>query len=229
MARQLGLHRQTLKKYLDLEALPRKSQGSGNIIEQYFPYIKQRMEEEPGIYLTTLWNELKEQGYPGAYTTLSDAFKYYGIRIGKKARQTKAPSGAGLLFKPSTTAILFVSDQNKLNKSQLEIISKICKVSEVLRNTLALVKGFRTIMKDKTGNRELKQWIELSKQSGINEMASFAKGLLSDYDAIENALTLKWSNGPVEGNVNRLKTIKRQMYGRAGFELLKKRLILTPS
>jgi transposase len=60
-------------------------------------------------------------------------------------------------------------------------------------------------------------------------MATFANGLLRDYQSIKNAISLPWSNGPVEGNVNKLKTIKRQMYGRASFDLLRKRLVLKPT
>ncbi|WP_139125720.1 transposase [Arcticibacter eurypsychrophilus] len=59
-------------------------------------------------------------------------------------------------------------------------------------------------------------------------MAGFAKGLLSDFDAVKNAFNKRWINGPFEGNVNRLKTLKRQMYGRASFDPLKRRLVLTP-
>lgn len=76
---------------------------------------------------------------------------------------------------------------------------------------------------------QLASWIDLTIKSGINKLACFANGLKADYTAIENAFRLPWSNGPVEGNVNRLKTVKRQKYGRAGFDLLKRRLILASS
>ncbi|EDP94122.1 transposase [Kordia algicida OT-1] len=65
--------------------------------------------------------------------------------------------------------------------------------------------------------------------SGIKEVISFAKGVIADYDAIKNAVNLPWNNGPVEGSVNKLKTLKRQMYGRASSELLKRRLVLNNS
>ena len=60
------------------------------------------------------------------------------------------------------------------------------------------------------------------------ELHSFARGLRHDYDAVLNGLTLSWNSGVAEGNVNRLKMIKRQMYGRASFVLLRKRVLLTP-
>lgn len=91
-----------------------------------------------------------------------------------------------------------------------------CKSSKELNKTFILVQSFRKIMAEKSGDTKLREWIEKSSTSGLKEIASFAKGLLADCPAVENALTLPWSNGPVEGNVNRLKMIKRQMYGRAG-------------
>ncbi|WP_189171197.1 transposase [Pilimelia anulata] len=65
-----------------------------------------------------------------------------------------------------------------------------------------------------------------ARASGIPQLSRFATGLLNDYDAVRNGLTLTWNSGPVEGNVRKLKSIKRQMYGRAGFDLLRRRVIL---
>jgi transposase len=62
--------------------------------------------------------------------------------------------------------------------------------------------------------------------AGLPGVTSFASGLTSDLDAVTAGLTLPHSSGPVEGNVNRIKMIKRQMYGRAGFDLLRKRVLL---
>jgi len=82
---------------------------------------------------------------------------------------------------------------------------------------------FKLMMKEKNGSG-LSRWISKTADSGIKEIASFATGLEADLPAVQNAFNLKWSNGPVEGNVNKLKFIKRQMYGRAGFDLLKKKI-----
>jgi transposase len=62
--------------------------------------------------------------------------------------------------------------------------------------------------------------------SGIEELARFARGLHDDLEAIIAGLTVVWSNGPVEGHINRLKMLKRQGYGRAGFALLRQRVLL---
>ena len=68
-------------------------------------------------------------------------------------------------------------------------------------------------------------WLAAVERSGCGELWSFASGLRQDEAAVSAALTEAWSNGPVEGQVNRLKTIKRQMYGRAGFDLLRARVV----
>lgn len=226
----MNMGRRTVKRYLDLETLPRRSQSRENPLERFFPYIKKRMEEAPDILLTTLWDGLKSQGYNGAYSTLSGALHYYGIRVGKKAGLTRTPpTQAGTFFKPSTAAIWFVSDQTTLNQASRNTLSELCIISEEMMESFKLAQCFREMMIKRSGDKKLRAWIDRSITSGIKEIASFAKGILADYPAVENAFTLPWSNGPVEGNVNRLKTIKRQMYGRAGFDLLRRRVVYTPS
>ena len=63
---------------------------------------------------------------------------------------------------------------------------------------------------------------------GVKKLHSFALGLRQDYDAVKAALTYDWSNGQVEGQVNRLKAIKHQMYGRANFDLLRQKVLGPP-
>ena len=79
------------------------------------------------------------------------------------------------------------------------------------------------IRKQSTGT--LKEWLSRAEISACPEVRNFAEGIRRDESAVNAAITTRWSNGPVEGHVNRLKTIKRQMYGRAGFPLLKARVV----
>ena len=72
----------------------------------------------------------------------------------------------------------------------------------------------------------LGRWLEEAKASGIKELQSLATGILRDFDAVRAALATKHSNGQTEGKVNKLKCIKRQMYGRAKFDLLRQRMLL---
>ena len=76
--------------------------------------------------------------------------------------------------------------------------------------------------------QDLPQWIADASDAGLPGISSFAKGLKQDLDAVTNGLTMPWSSGPVEGRVNHFfKMIKRQMFGRAGLPLLRKRVLLT--
>jgi transposase len=79
------------------------------------------------------------------------------------------------------------------------------------------------IRRQSTGT--LKDWLTRAEGSPGPEVRQFAEGIRRDESAVDAAVTTRWSNGPVEGHVNRLKTIKRQMYGRAGFALLKARVV----
>lgn len=90
-----------------------------------------------------------------------------------------------------------------------------------------LVQIFKTMLKRGSGN--IRRWIDFIKRSKrkLSGLKTFANGLLQDIKAVENGIQLLWSNGAVEGHVNRIKSIKRQMYGRAGFELLRRKVILS--
>ena len=74
--------------------------------------------------------------------------------------------------------------------------------------------------------RLLKEWITYNSNSIIKEIRSFINGILRDYDSVANAIVYSENNGILEGNVNRLKTIKRSMFGRASFSLLRKKVIV---
>ena len=110
-------------------------------------------------------------------------------------------------------------------QNYLEAFIKHCpKAKEA--NSLAL--QFKE-MTDQLKGSMLDSWIEKAKNSGIAALKNFANGLKQDYEAVKAAVSLKWSNGQVEGQVNRLKMIKRQMYGRASFKLLRKRVLMDSS
>jgi transposase len=71
------------------------------------------------------------------------------------------------------------------------------------------------------------RWLERAAASDVAPLRRFATGLRADYDAVKAGITLGWSNGPVEGQINRLKMLKRSMFGRAKIDLLSRRFLLT--
>lgn len=88
-----------------------------------------------------------------------------------------------------------------------------------------LARGFAALVRHQGSGRQLDTWIDRARHCGYPELRGFAAGLVSDRDAVVAGLTRPWSSGPVEGQVNRIKTIKRQMYGRANLDLLRKRVL----
>ena len=88
------------------------------------------------------------------------------------------------------------------------------------------VRAFAVMMAQLTG-QHLPQWITGVKAAGLPGLSSFANGLGQDLDAVTQGLTSRWNSGPVEGRVNHIKMLKRQMFGRAGLPLLRKRVLLT--
>ena len=106
--------------------------------------------------------------------------------------------------------------------SHLTDFLQFCPEARGLRR---LVLQFRGLLRWRSGGRRLAAWLEKAKASGFPFLAQYARAVGRDQEAVKLALTTPWSNGPVEGHINRLKMIKRQMYGRANFELLKARVL----
>jgi transposase len=98
-------------------------------------------------------------------------------------------------------------------------------ISPEIRLAHELVETFRSILKLREADR-LDSWLQSAITSGITELRGFAFGLKRDYDAVRAAATVAWSSGQVEGQVTKVKLIKRQMYGRAEFDLLRRRVLL---
>jgi transposase len=106
-----------------------------------------------------------------------------------------------------------------------EQLQKILNRCPELRSAVDLVRSFADMMTHLHGER-LTAWITAAEQAALPGVSRFAAGLTADLAAVTAGLSLPFSSGPVEGNVNRIKMIKRQMYGRAGFDLLRKRVLL---
>jgi transposase len=93
-----------------------------------------------------------------------------------------------------------------------------------IAQAISLAQDFATIVRGRQ-HEQFDHWLEQAEQSGIAPLVSFAAGLRRDYAAVKAGVTLNYSNGPTEGHINRLKMVKRQMFGRAKLDLLKQRLM----
>lgn len=104
-------------------------------------------------------------------------------------------------------------------------LERLYQADQLIARTAELVCEFATMLRERQGEQQLDGWLAQVEEQEVAELRSFAQGLRKDYDAVKAGLTLVWSQGQVEGHVHKLKLLKRQMYGRAGFPLLRKRVL----
>jgi transposase len=118
-----------------------------------------------------------------------------------------------------------LKELDDLDELERPFVDALYQQRPEVNQAASLARAFAGMMREHRGE-ELDVWIEQARQSDVpRELGVFATGLKSDYNAVKAALTTEWSNGQVEGQVNRLKLLKRQMYGRAKFDLLRQRVL----
>src|SRR5215472_2334377 len=124
---------------------------------------------------------------------------------------------------PKEAAALLSKPKPMLNERQCKIVEFLKRIPDwvTMRH---LVLSFRTILR-RGAVGTLDWWMKEAEKAGITAISRFVRRLKRDRAAVENAVAYSWSNGPVEGHINRLKAVKRQMYGRAGLELLRSRVL----
>ena len=122
------------------------------------------------------------------------------------------------------TTWLFFRKEEDLKAEELETLQQLRQASSHLETAYHLVKAFLSMVRERTGE-QLDAWLEAVQASHLEAFQPFVTGVQRDKDAVLAGLTLPWSNGPLEGHVNRLKLIKRSMYGHAEFDLLKRRVL----
>jgi len=119
---------------------------------------------------------------------------------------------------------LFVRQPDELDETQQKELARIRQASPSAEAAYRFVQAFMQMIREHTGH-QLETWLSSVEERTLPEFKSFAKGIQQDKAAVLAGLTLPWSNGPLEGHVNRLKLIKRSMYGRAKLRLLRQRVL----
>jgi transposase len=220
IARIVGVSRITIRKYIHLDEPPRKSRPGSEILK-FADYFKERIAQNPNIEVIQLWKEIREKGYRGGRSAVYEFLKTH-TRFNKKMTIPFIPQQS---WTPSKVSLLMYKDESELSAGEQKLLRKLKAKSDDIRIAHDLLQEFKLLMENKRGC-QLNQWISKTMNSPVIEFGAFAKGLKPDLIAVKNAFSLPWSNGQVEGQINKLKTIKRQMYGRASFSLLRKRLLL---
>jgi transposase len=239
IAHHLSIGKRTVYKYLAASSFPERQPHlrtrSGGI-DRYKPYLFQQWNEGQQE-VKQLFQSIQLLGYKGSYRTVT----LYVRQLRQSKPQVRPAreslnelSGRGpvpaiqVLAQPPLTARraawLVLKSAQKLTPEEK---SRLVRLSEhpALSDAIALTQGFLALVRQRLP-QNLDTWLEQAKSSSFKLFQSFAKGLKIDYDAVKAGVTLDVSNGQVEGQNNRVKMLKRQMYGRAGLGLLARRLIL---
>jgi len=143
---------------------------------------------------------------------------------GQDCRPQPVDSATGRSISPIVAAALCIKPRGLLTANQASKVDALKKDWPEFASMRRLAMRFRGVLKSKNA-ASLGVWLKDAQQSGLYAMQRFARTLQRDIDAVRNAITEPWSNGQTEGQINRLKALKRAMYGRAGPELLRARML----
>jgi transposase len=227
IAAQLGISRPTVYAYLrrTKSPSPRSPQRSGQVLRPYMAYLIQRWREGCTDSMQ-LWRETQALGYAHSARTVSR----FITRLRQASAAGWAPETQTSPYTrpqgPSARAVSFtwVCPEVKRAPDAQLYIDQLTQVDPSIAQAYTLSQAFLALVRERRGDA-LETWLTAAATSGIEALARFAQGLQEDLGAITAGLTLPWSNGPVEGHVNRLKMLKRQSYGRAGVGLLRQRVM----
>jgi len=225
VARMLHLHRDTVRAYLTADTPPRARGHPPRrrpVIDAYVPYLRRRWAEGCRS-ATDLFHEIQARGYRGSYATCAHLI---ATLLRPAAASTRAPSPAAKpVTSPRQAARLFLARPDALTVAQQATLTRLRTASVRLAAAHDLAQSFATMVREREGER-LDAWVQDASTSGIAELRGFADGLLADKAAVQAGLTLPWSQGQTEGFVNKVKMLKRQMFGRAKLDLLRQRMLL---
>jgi transposase len=219
ISRALGIERKTIRRWLRRGEFPERKPPHRRPpkVSEFGAYLQQRWNE--GCHnASRLYHEIREKGYPGKRAMVARFVA--GWRKTGKAARPNAPER----ISPKHAAILVTRAADQITDEQQRLLDRITNQCPDVVNLRRLALSFRAALTaDKS--TQLQQWIEGAKRCEFGHVVRFAYGLKKDISAVAAAVDTSWSTGQVEGQINRLKTIKRQMYGRAGFALLRARVL----
>lgn len=255
IADELHMSRTTVRKFVAAGAFPERADTvrSKSILDPYLPYLKQRLTQGP-VNASQLWRDLQKQGFSGGYKVVARWLQAQGWQL-QKGRSSQArrieeyhkkgsaaenavsqgqqpapevPSSSSTtlqepLESPRHLVWLLLRDPAHLNRSEQQMLSFI-RQEPSIDLAYTLTQQFLRLLHDHQAE-ELDDWFSACASSQLPDLVTFAAGLQKEISAIRAAVTLPYSNGPVEGHVNRLKLIKRSMYSRGSFGLLRHRVL----
>ena len=221
IARRLGVARNAVRRWLRAgEAVPYRRAPGRSALDRHLGHVE-RCWAEGRRNAAELWRELREgRGFGGGY----DVVRRWAIRQRVlEAARAEPARGLPSWRVPSSrrAARLLTTEAASLSQADRRFVAALAALSPDVREAADLANGFARLVRERDADG-LAPWLDRARATGLR---GFAEGLSRDIDAVQAALSLPWSNGPAEGQINRLKLLKRQMYGRAKFDLLRSRVL----
>ncbi len=217
-ARRLQLALNTVKRYARVaepQQLKKAPQYRPTLVDPYRNHLRRRREEDPAVSVRQLLEEIKALGYQGSQNLL-----YRYINQGRVESDRPAVS-------PRRLKGLLCTEPEQLKDKDRELLAALTGACPEMTALAGHIRSFAALLTPAADNtRHLEEWISQVREDDLPYLHAYTRGLERDQQAVNNALTLPFHNGGTEGVNTKTKLIKRQMYGRAGFPLLRHRILL---
>jgi len=226
IAKEVGISYLTAKKYICVEFDPANKYFGAKLPSKLKPYtevIDQMLQKH--FKFKEIETVIRADGYDGAASTI----RMYATRQRKIIKETRDKSLANtkIIERRWLTKLLY-KPIDKVKELTEDHVIKIIEEYPVVGTLYEIVQSFKKILSTKRVD-ELGDWIEYASQFDIDEINSFINGINSDLEAVKNAIRYEYNNGLAEGTINKIKVIKRIMYGRCSFNLLRNKILLQDS
>lgn len=222
ITRQLGLARETVRRFYNAdsvdELLGAPRAGRPTLLDEFAEYLHERFNDGHDS-AAALYEELRALGYRGSYSSVRDYLRPFR-RIGS------APPSTPKVPKVRRITSWMLRHPDSLTDDEQIRLKQVLASCPHLEAVTGHVTSFAEMLTERLGE-QLNSWMAAVSADDLPQLHRFVRGLDTDHAAVRNGLTLPYSSGAVEGHVNRIKMLKRQMYGRAGFDLLRKRILLS--
>ena len=236
IAAQVGRSCRTIERYLRLPTWPvrqHRSHYGRSVLNPYKAYLLERWNA--GCHTAIqLFRELQLRGYPGSYRRVtayvSRIRQAQGIPPRRQGRRQTLPVVAEPVCPPLTprrATWLVLRREAKRTAAEAQQLAQLHAQSAEVAEAIDLAQDFTALVRQRQPER-LDPWLTRATASTLEAFQRFASGLREDYEAVKAGVTLPWSTSPVEGHINRLKMLKRQMFGRARLDLLSRRFLRAP-
>jgi transposase len=226
IADRLGMSKRTVNRFVAAGTFPerqRRHTKKLGLLAAHTAYLERRWAEGC-TNGTQVWRELCGQGFQGS---LSLVLNYVAqLRHGGPASETQPgqPELVVRRYSPRQAAVFFLRPPAELTEVEQQDVTHMTHASPSIATAYTLAQRFAHLIRQRCAEA-LEPWLAAAKAAALAEFSQFAAGLERDKAAVLAALQYPWSNGQIEGQINRLKLLKRQMYGRANFDLLRQRVL----